>query len=135
MGAWGHGSFENDDAADFIADVVDGNDLNVVGEALAAVLAAGDALEAPEACYGLAAAEVVAAAIGRPTAAAQADEELTEWLARTRPAASDDLVQLALAALARIVGEGSELKELWDEVDETAAWEATVTEIKTRLKG
>ena len=135
MGTWGNGSFENDDAADFMADLTDVADLRLVSDALAAVLAAEDYLEAPEACLGIAAAEVVAAAAGRPTAAAQKEEELTEWLARIAPEMSPDLIKQAIQALDRIVGEQSELRELWEEADEADAWQATVMALKAKLQG
>ncbi|WDS37924.1 DUF4259 domain-containing protein [Pseudoxanthomonas sp.] len=135
MGAWGNGSFENDDAADFISDLIDVTDLGLVRDALAAVLAADDYLEAPDACQALVAAEVVAAAAGRPTAAAQEDEELSEWLARIEPVVSPDLIKQAIQALDRIVGEQSELRELWEEVDEVEAWKATVAGLKAKLQG
>lgn len=135
MGTWGNGSFENDDAADFMADLTDVADLSLVSDALAAVLAAEDCLEAPEACLGIAAAEVVAAAAGRPTVAAQKEEELTEWLARIAPEMSPDLIKQAIQALDRIVGEQSELRELWEEADEADAWQATVMALKAKLQG
>ena len=135
MGTWGNGSFENDDAADFMADLTEVADLSLVSGALAAVLAAEDYLEAPEACLGIAAAEVVAAAAGRPTAAAQKEEELTEWLARIAPEMSPDLIKQAIQALDRIVGEQSELRELWEEADEADAWQATVMALKAKLQG
>lgn len=40
MGAWGNGSFDNDDAADFLADVADGSDLALVRKIFATVLGA-----------------------------------------------------------------------------------------------
>ncbi|TMN19455.1 DUF4259 domain-containing protein [Pseudoxanthomonas sp. X-1] len=135
VGTWGNGSFENDDAADFMADLTEVADLSLVSDALATVLAAEDYLEAPEACLGIAAAEVVAAAAGRPTAAAQEEEELTEWLARIAPEVSPGLVKQAIQALDRIVGEQSELRELWEEVDEADAWQATVRALKAKLQG
>ncbi len=135
MGTWGNGSFENDDAADFMADLTEIADLSLVSDALAAVLAAEDYLEAPEACLGIAASEVVAAAAGRPTAAAQEEEELTEWLARIAPEVSPGLIKQANQALYRIVGEQSELRELWEEADEADAWQATVMALKAKLQG
>ncbi|TBV72535.1 DUF4259 domain-containing protein [Pseudoxanthomonas winnipegensis] len=135
VGTWGNGSFENDDAADFMAGLTEVADLSLVSDALAAVLAAEDYLEAPEACLGIAAAEVVAAAAGRPTAAAQEEEELTEWLARIAPEVSPGLIKQANQALDRIVGKQSELRELWEEADEADAWQATVMALKAKLQG
>lgn len=85
MGAWGVGSFENDDAGDFLGDVTDSGDLSLIREALDNVLTSTEYVEAPDACMAIVAAEVVAAALGRPTLAAQQEEDLTRWLSRIRP--------------------------------------------------
>jgi hypothetical protein len=134
MGAWGNGSFDNDDAADFLADVTDGSDLALVREIFATVLGAEEYLEAPDASQAIAAAEIVAAAVGRPTPAAQEEEELSEWLARVRPPVEPDLIKQAVQVLDRIVGENSELRELWEESDELSEWEATVVTLRSRLQ-
>lgn len=110
MGAWGNGSFDNDDAADFLADVTDGADLALVREIFATVLGAEDYLEAPDASQAIAGAEIVAAAAGRPTPAAQEEEELSEWLGRVRPTADPDLIRQAVQVLDRVVGENSREK-------------------------
>jgi hypothetical protein len=68
MGAWDAGSFDNDDAADWLADFCDGPDGERITGALSTVaeMDAGEYLEAPECSVGLAAAEVVAALKGVP---------------------------------------------------------------------
>jgi hypothetical protein len=68
MGAWGSDSFENDDAADWVADFCDAPDPAVIVKALSAVadLDASQYLEAPDCSVGIAAAEVVAALKGAP---------------------------------------------------------------------
>lgn len=134
MGAWGNGSFDNDDAADFLADVTDGADLTLVREIFATVLGTGEYVEAPDASQAIVAAEIVAAATGRPTPAAQEDEELSGWLARTKPEVDPDLVRQAVQVLDRIVGENSELRELWEEADELPDWEATVVALRSKLQ-
>lgn len=66
MGAWGAGSFENDDAADWLADFCDEPDEKRIANALSTVaeMDAGEYLEAPECSVGLAAAEIVASLKG-----------------------------------------------------------------------
>ena len=71
MGTWGTGSFENDDAADFMIDVLDSGDLSLIREALDNVLTSTEYVEAPDATLAIVAAEIVAAARGRPTLADQ----------------------------------------------------------------
>ncbi|MGY0653098.1 DUF4259 domain-containing protein [Luteimonas sp. A537] len=138
MGAWGNGSFDNDDAADFLADfladVTDSSDLALIGEIFATVLGAEEYLEAPDASQAIAAAEIVAAAAGRATPAALEEEELSEWLARVKPAVDPSLVQQAVQVLDRVIGENSELRELWEEADELSDWEATVVALRSQLQ-
>lgn len=135
MGAWGHGSFDNDDAADFVIEVTDGDDLAPVRAIFATVLGADDDLEAPDASQAIAAAEIVAAALGRATPAAAQQEDLVAWLARTGPAVDAALVAEAVQVLDRIVGEHSELADLWDEVGRRAAWMSVVAALRSALQG
>jgi len=132
MGAWGNGSFDNDDAADFLTDVTDGEDLAPVREIFAVVVSSNDYLEAPDASQAIAAAEIVAVILGRPTSAAQEEEELVAWLARVKPVVDSDLSKQAAQVLDRILA--SELSELWEESDEFADWKATVSDLRAHLQ-
>ncbi|GGD47396.1 DUF4259 domain-containing protein [Pseudoxanthomonas indica] len=134
MGAWGPGSFENDDAADFLADVTDSGDLALLREVIDNVLTSTEFVEAPDACQAIVAAEVIAAALGRPTAAALRQDHLTKWVARIRPGIEPALAQRAHNALARILAPNSELLELWEETDELAEWQASVKELMQQLQ-
>lgn len=77
MGAWGTGSFENDDALDFLVILEQGSGLQPVRDALAAVLANEDYVEADEAAFAAAACEVVALVGGRP--GGSLPEALVAW--------------------------------------------------------
>lgn len=66
MGAWGSGSFDNDDALDWVNDLEGSKGTAVIEFALQAVLDESDYLEAPECSAALCAAEVVAALKGAP---------------------------------------------------------------------
>lgn len=134
MGAWGTGSFDNDDAADFLSDVTEGADLGPVREILAVALDAEEYLEAPNASQAIAAAEIVMAALGRPTGAAQQEDELMEWIAQIQPAADAALASQAVKALDRILAPNSELRELWEEADEFAEWQATIVALRSQLQ-
>ncbi len=133
MGAWGTGSFDNDDAGDFLAEVTDSGDLALVREVLDNVLTSTEYVEAPDACQAIVAAEIVAAALGRPTLAAQRRDDLARWLASIRPKIEADLVAQAREALSRILAENSELRELWEETDDFAEWRALVSELGQQL--
>jgi hypothetical protein len=63
LGAWGSGSFENDDASDWLGAFCDAPDKELISDALSTVaeMDADEYLEAPDCSVALAAAEVVAA--------------------------------------------------------------------------
>ncbi|MGO1001715.1 DUF4259 domain-containing protein [Lysobacter sp. CA196] len=133
MGAWGITTFDNDDAADWLADLSDHQSLALVRETIAAALDAEDYLEAPEAATALAACELIAAAIGRPSATARKQETLTHWIAHRKPSPDAALIADALRAIDRVLGPESELRELWEETEDYAAWQADVAQLRSRL--
>ena len=133
MGAWGPGSFENDSACDWLSDFLAGEDDQPLYAALDAALEGEDEdLELGNTWAGeqaLAAAEVVAALIGRP--AANAPPELLGWARQAEGEQDPELAGLAARAVRR-VRDGSELRELWQEGDDTA-WLAVVDDLLRRL--
>jgi hypothetical protein len=61
MGTWGVNSFDNDNAADWVWELEEADDLSVVEEAIERVLDCGDELvESPDAEVAIAAADVLA---------------------------------------------------------------------------
>ena len=133
MGAWGSGSFENDDASDWIADLCDDPDEGLISEALSTVaeMGAGEYPEAPDCSVGLAAAEVVAALKGAPSP--DMPDEAKECVSRLKLNDEPGMVSLASRAVERIKT-NSELKELWDESEDPAEWYAAVAHLEARLK-
>jgi hypothetical protein len=130
MGAWSHESFENDDAMDWVGELEGAEGTEPIVEAFEAVLQTADYLEAPEASMGLAAAEVVAALLGKP--AAKLPDEVTSWVAGQRPPPSA-LFKKARRVVERIL-EDSELKDLWAESEELATWQQEVEGLLRRLR-
>jgi hypothetical protein len=136
MGAWGAGVFANDTAADWAGDLVEGGSEETVREALAtAAEPPADAyLDADEGSEALAAAEVVAAAAGRPTAPDAYSEDVIAWAGRHPDLGADELIALATAAVDRVTGENSELNELWHEDGPGPnEWDEAVAELRRRL--
>jgi len=130
VGVWGTGPFENDDALDLTAELrADG--VSVLRSALDEVvlLEPEGYLEAPSSSRAIAAAEVVAAARGRP--ALDLPSEVTGWMNQA-PRVDDSFLPLASKAIARIL-DGSELKELWHASEEGPAWESRITDLSERL--
>jgi len=134
MGAWSHESLGNDDACDWVADLVETDDLTLVEAAFDNVLEVGDDyLEAPEASAAIAAAEAVARLQGHVGERDAYSESLDEWVGRVGIAPSPDLAAKAQRALDRILGESSELADLWEEDGEPGDWRAAVEELRGRL--
>ena len=133
MGTWALHSFGNDDAADFLSDLTEQNDLGPAQEAIARVLEADGYLEAPEAQQCIAACEVIAASLGRPSAAARAEEGLASWLTRAKTKPTSIVVAQATKAVDRILAPESELRELWEESEEFGDWQADVANLRARL--
>jgi hypothetical protein len=132
MGAWGSGSFENDDASDWLADFCAAPNQQSIKEALATIadMDATDYLEAPDCSVAIAAAEIVAAQKGAPNSDLTA--ETRDCIAKLQ-SANDNMVSLALKALERIRN-NSELKELWDQSETPAEWYDSVSNLEARLK-
>lgn len=130
MGAWGHKSFENDDAMDFVATLGEVGSPEPVVEALViAEEAEENQLEAPTACEAIAAAEIVAAMLGKP--AEGFPDGLEDFLTGAAPP-TPAFVKLAIKATKRVLAD-SELKELWEEGDGGDAWRADVEALLARL--
>jgi len=159
MGAWGHGSFDNDTAMDWAGEVADaaegipadGDDETLNKEALIigplAALVETPEDEQPDAdlaCEAIAAAEIIAAVFGKPSkdlteAATEPEAEgntlgqIMAWLTKTESPMMkwDDLRELARDALDRTLT--SELSELWEESDSAEAWKEAVADLRLRL--
>lgn len=134
MGAWGSGSFENDDALDWKSDLSASSDWSVVQAAFDQVLALGpdDDLEAPDASVALAAAEVVAAAMDAP--AGVLPDEVMDWVAGHGDAVVPDHAKGAYRAVMRVAAQ-SELLELWEETGDASDWQSAVVDLQKRLAG
>lgn len=129
-GAWGTGSFENDDALDWVGDCADGKAGASVSAAFAAVLS-GDYIQAPDGSAAVAAAEVVAAAMGRPPS-----DPPTGFAACTKRLPTEDMWKLAAIArqaLSRILDPKiSELGQLWAEAN-SEAWRREIADLEARV--
>jgi hypothetical protein len=156
MGAWSGEPFGNDTAADWLWELDDSSDWDVVRGALNEALATDDELDADVASNAIAAAAVVARGIGhagvRKTVDADNDEgdsedesaedepddqdvsaSITAFLDRAgEPPA--ELVQLALSALDAATGSSSELTELWSDSGDPE-WEKANAAVRAELGG
>jgi len=129
-GAWGEGSFENDDALDWTGECSQSIGTKLVATTLNAAVKARY-LEAPEASAAVAAAEVVAAARGKPSA--KLPKQLSAWLDRQSKAELASLASIARQALRKVRDpKSSELKQLWSEGKKNG-WDSNVGELEARL--
>jgi len=129
MSAWGTGSFENDDAADWVYELEESSGTDAVEAALEAI-DPDDYPEAPDCNVAIAAAEVIAALRGHPLESLPA--EVAAWVDENETDIDSDLVALALTAIQRIESD-SELKELWNDADELDSWSDALRDLESRL--
>jgi hypothetical protein len=137
MGTWDPSVFGNDDAADWGGELAENGSVKAVEQLLSTI--AGypltEYLESGTGASALAAAEVVAAALGKPTMATPYNKEVLDWAARHPELA--DLQELARRAADRVRTPESELIELWEEegVDsrDLEDWQNSVADLVTRL--
>lgn len=115
MGAWSHEPFGNDDASDWVYRLEYVEDLSVIESAIDSSLEADDYLEAPEASEAIAAIEVLAKLLGKGTQSDSYTEGVDKWVKSVSIKPDKALLEKANQALLRILGENSELRELWDE--------------------
>ena len=131
MGAWGHGAFENDDASDWLYELEDDADGRLLMEALD--VSGEEYLEAPEGAVAIAAAEVVVAAQGR--SAAGLPDEARAWVEAHRDIVLPECRAAALAAVDRVLKDGSELRDLWSDSEEGGdEWIAALEDLRRRLQ-
>lgn len=129
MGAWGHGNLENDTVLDWVGDLLETKDLDLMVEAIDMVLDEGY-LDADTASIGIGAIEILAALQDRP-GKEEYDEELEEWINQHK-GQGKELLKSAQSALRKILAD-SELKELWEESDSYDQWVTTIQELESRL--
>ncbi|WP_222423724.1 DUF4259 domain-containing protein [Lysobacter antibioticus] len=116
MGTWSHEPFGNDTANDWAYGLEESQDFSLVDEALQRVIDTGDEyLDADVAAEAVAAAEVIAKALGRGTQSDVYTEKVDSWLASSAPELEPGLATKAQSALLRVLGQDSELRELWEE--------------------
>jgi hypothetical protein len=80
-----------------------------------------------------AACEVLARLCGNPGYNDVCTEQVDQWVAAHKLQPSAALLKRASAAINRILGENSELCELWSEVDEGPKWRSAVEDLLRRL--
>jgi len=128
MPGWGAGSFENEDAQNFLGRL---GSLGV--DDLRPILARAadlDYVDAPESSVVIVVAEIVATARGNPPQAVPS--QIAEWVGKIDGAPSSEMSDLARRAVEK-VRTSSELKDLWLEAEGLNEWSAALRNLEERL--
>ena len=131
MGAHGIGLFDDDDGADFAADVLKSESIEIVEDALrVAATNEWDDLEHPDGMRALLAAELVASQRGYPSE--QLSDQLQMWIEQFGDA-SDETVKLARMAVDRVLRD-SETRDLWSDSILFDEWLSKTRDLAERLQ-
>ncbi len=134
MGTWSHEPFGNDTAIDWAYELQDTKDFLLVEQAIERVLDSGpEYLDADLAVEAVAAAEIIAKALGRGTQSDAYTEEVDGWLNSVSAVPTLTLRSNAHQALSRILGPNSELKELWEESEDLERWESSIRLLQSAI--
>ena len=133
MGAWDYGTLDNDDAQDFIGDVLNtrGDRWRMIEAALDLIADAVDSPDSADEAAALAASEVVAAAASG-SAAEELDEELAAWAVRASPKHPHMLAKRAISVV-EAIAEKSQLREQWSSSGDLKPWLGALDDLKRRL--
>ncbi len=133
MGAWDYHPFDNDDAMDWLAELPEGGPeylRETVATACQAV--AEDYFDAYEGAIVVAASALVAAA-RQPALKPVLPAEAAAWLEGSGFTPDGTLAAQCRKALTRVMGENSELKDLWEETEYYDQWSTEMEEIRQGL--
>ena len=132
MGTWGVGTFENDDAADWLYELQSSEDGSMLQAALEGSATPDSYLEAPEGVQILCACEILASLQGQPDPDLPAGVE--DWVQEHKSLDVCSLLLIACKQIDRVLDDRSELRELWQENEaEFPIWRESVLALKAKL--
>lgn len=130
MNIWDTGSFDNDAAQDFVAELLE-DGAPALQEALDVVTDPDtDFVAAEEGARAVAAAEVVAAQLGGDSSAIS-DPALQRWLEQAPTL--EPLREVARAALERLQSKDSDLAHAWEDDEDAQRWRGNVQRLRDAL--
>lgn len=134
MGAWSHEPFGNDTANDWAYGLEDVQDLSLIEAAFDAVNNnEGEYLDASVAEEAVAAAETLAHLLGRGAQMDSYTEKVQRWAKLVSARPNPALKNKARQALQRVLADGSELRELWEETEEYPEWQKSITTLQVAI--
>jgi hypothetical protein len=131
MGTWSAEPVGNDTAADFVTELDGQKRWTIVRAAFAEAMKTGPALDSDVAATAIAAAEVVAHGLGRPTQNDAYTESIQQFVGRARRP-NRRLADQAIQAVTVAGSPEGELAELWDE-DDASEWREALDRLKASL--
>jgi hypothetical protein len=133
MGAWDTGIFDDDTALDVLASLALADPMEQINEWYDNVQDT-DYLEYTDGQCVLVSGAVIDAALNGTVYPCPDEETLAAVVATVKQNAPAALKPTAVANLQRVLGEGSELRELWEENEELyPAWRSNIEAIIARL--
>lgn len=127
-------AFDNPVAQEWVADFLAEKDFYMIEEVLTSVVDVQEGyLEQADAQRAMAALEILAGAMLRPTAEYLENTVLAKWVQKKAPDIDREFVRLAHKALSRIVSADSELREAWEDSDDLDSWLSYVYDLRDRL--
>lgn len=135
MGAWAEDAFGNDTACDWALDFSDAPGMEKIESAIEAVISENEYIDSDVACEALVACELVARLKGNWGQRSAYSESVDKWVETGQENPSAKLVQSASSAIAKILGENSELQELWDEDGINEDWHREMEDLAKRVSG
>lgn len=133
MGTWSAEAIGNDTAADFVAELGGQKRWTLVRAALRVAWGA-NALDSDVAATAIAAAEVVAHGLGRPTQSDSYTDEIERFVGRARRP-SRRLADRAARTVKVAARPDGELAELWAEADaDASAWHDAIARLVINLE-
>ena len=133
MGAWGTGIFEDDTAYDVLASLMLADPMEQMEEWFANVKDT-DYLEYTDAQCVLLSAAVIDAALNGTVYPCDDEETLAAVVAVVKGAKPKRMAGIATMLLERILGDSSELRELWEENEELyPMWRRGIEDLEARL--
>lgn len=132
MGAWGIGTFENDDAVEWLDELQASADSSVLQTTLEETEDGDEYLEAPEGIHILCAGEIIAALQGQ--SASDLPDEARDWVQKHKSLDVSSFIPIAIRKIDQVLDGDSELRQLWQENKaDYPAWSESVLSLKTRL--
>ena len=130
MGAHGIGLFDDDDGADFAAEILKSRSIGIIVDALKAIPSEDwEYIENPECMRALLAAELIAEQMGNESG--DLPDDLHFWIQEFGDV-DEDNIRLARKAVDRII-RNSETRELWNDTPHFEDWVRKTRNLRSRL--